>query len=195
MLQVQGLSESEYRQQMHDRIRQQMTETRLISRLYPEAREADTRAAQVHARARLMLVENPARAWQIYGWLQDNPTEQTWNKLYQQYSKKIFLMDKNGDLGWFRWGHYDKKIEYRVFSQPLYSVSKPFPFRERYALVYPTGYRITRSDTTPQGARSTFQQFRQKYYREQLYQRLRRDYDVIYPTAVRRELGYDGSAG
>lgn len=192
ILQVRGITEDEYKDQLREKARMQMLETRVLGHYFPSIRQSDTRAAQTYARARLMLIDDVSTAWQVYSWLKGSPTERTWNKLFKRYSDKLSLMGKHGDLGWFRWGYYGDPIEYRVYSLPLYTVSRPFRFRDYYAIVYPTGYRIARYGESSSDVFRKYQQFRRRSYRERLFDRLRSEYTVVYPSEVRKKLDLDG---
>lgn len=189
VLRREGLTESEYRGQLRRRLKKQGLESRLLPEFFPGLDNSDTRPASVSVRARLMLVDDVASAWRIYGWLNDQPSERTWNRLFDEYSRRMGLMGKYGDLGWFQWGHFNSKVEYRIFTLPLYAVSEPFPLQDGYALVYPTGYRFTPNESPGSTARKAYRRYQRRYYREQLYDRLREDYPVSYPSSVRRQLG------
>lgn len=188
MLRQRQLTEQQFRNQLRRRIKKQALESRVLVEYYPEVRDQDTRPAYVSVRARLLYVDSAERAWRIYGWLQDQPTEATWNRLYEDHSRKLSLMATHGDLGWFNWGQYSRSIEYPIYKIPLYTVSRPFPLRDGYALVYPTGYRL--DPTNPEASRSlkVYRQYQRRYLLEQLYERLRDEMNVIVPTSVERRM-------
>lgn len=191
LLSQRGLTRSEYRENLRRRIRKQGLERQLLPEYFPGIDNSDTRPASVSVRARLIIVDDVASAWRIYDWLNDVPTEKTWNELYERYSRKLGLMGKFGDLGWFHWGHFNRQVEYRIFKLPLYAVSKPFQLRDGYALVYPTGYRFTPDNSTGSTALNAYNRYQRRYYRERLYQRLREDYSVNYPASVKSQLNIE----
>lgn len=182
------LTERQFRNQLRRRLKKQALESRVLVDYYPEIRDQDTHPAYVSVRARLLYVDDMERAWKIYGWLQDQPTEATWNQLYERYSRKLSLMGSHGDLGWFNWGQFSRSIEYPVYKLPLYTVSRPFSLRDGYALVYPTAYRL--DPTNPEASRSlkVYRQYEQRYLLEQLYDRLRDELNVNVPASVERRM-------
>lgn len=188
VLDQRGLTRDAYRRQLRRRIEKQALESRLLPEFFPALDESDTRPASVSVRARLILVDSVSRAWQIYDWLNDQPSELTWNRLFDRYSRQLSLMGSHGDLGWFQWGHFNRQVEYRIFKLPLYTVSKPFRLRNGYALVYPTGYRFTPDKTPGKTALRAYRRYQRRYYRGKLYEKLRNNYSVNYPASVQRQL-------
>ncbi|MFB6226796.1 MAG: peptidylprolyl isomerase [bacterium] len=188
LLRRRGMTKNDYRQQLRKRIEKQVLENRLLRQYFPGLQNPDTRPASVSVRARLMMVEDVATAWWVYGWLNDSPDEATWNQLFSTYSKRLSLMGNHGDLGWFRWGYFNREVEYRIYSLPLYAVSQPFKLRNGYALVYPTGYRFTPNTQPGQKSKRAYRRYRQRFYRDRLYDKLRQDFEVNYPSSVRADL-------
>jgi len=189
LLRMRGTTEEQLRSQFRQRIKQQSLESQVLTDYFPQVQSEDTRPAYVSVRARLMYVDSLDQAWDIYRWLQDQPSETTWNRFFDRYSRKISLMGDHGDLGWFHWGRFSPGIEYRIFRLPLYTVSRPFELRDGYALVYPTGYRL--DPTQPGGSDSiqVYQRYRQRYLVDRLYDRLREKMNVVIPTSVRNRMG------
>jgi parvulin-like peptidyl-prolyl isomerase len=188
ILRRRGLTKEQFRTQLRRRIRTQFLESRVLADEFPEIRNQDTQPAYVSVRARLMMVDDLSEAWRIYRWLQTQPAQTTWNQLYDKYARKMSLLGENGDLGWFTWGQFNQKIEYRVFKLPLYAVSQPFQLRDGYALVYPIGYRLEPTVPEPSQAFKVYQGYRRRFLREKLYERLRRRISVVIPTSVRDRL-------
>jgi hypothetical protein len=189
MLQMRGISEQELRNQLRERIKKQSLESRVLRDYFPQIQNEDTRPAYVSVRARLMYVDTLDEAWWIYRWLQDQPSETTWNTLFQEYSRKISLMGESGDLGWLHWGRFSPEIEYRIFRQPLYTVSRPFELRDGYALVYPIGYRLDPTNPEASDSLQVYRRYRRRYLLDQLYDRLRQEMNVVIPASVRSQIG------
>jgi hypothetical protein len=188
MLRSRGLTEENFREGLRQRIKTRFLESRVLTRMYPQVQDGDTQSALVSVRARLMYVDNLRQAWRLYGWLQAQPTQETWNRLYENYSRKLGLMGEHGDLGWFQWGQYNRTIEYEVFKSPLYTVSHPFALRDGYAMIYPTGYRLDPAIDNPSRAIKVFKRYRRRFYVDRMYERLRREQSVIIPTSVQDRL-------
>jgi parvulin-like peptidyl-prolyl isomerase len=188
VLRRRGLTKRQFRSQLRRRLKTQFLESRVLAKEFPEIRNQDTQPAYVSVRARLMVVDDMAKAWRIYRWLQTQPSQTTWNQLYEKYAEKMSILGNDGDLGWFTWGQYNQKIEYRVFKLPLYAVSRPFKLRDGYALVYPTGYRLEPTVPEPSRAFKVYQGYRRRFLREKLYERLRQRKSVVIPSSIRDRL-------
>ncbi len=186
---MRGTTEDQLRNQFRERIKQQSLESRVLSEYFPQIRSEDTRPAYVSVRARLMYLNSLDRAWYVYRWLQDQPSESTWNRLFDRHSRKISLMSDQGDLGWFHWGRFSPEIEYRIFRLPLYTVSRPFELRDGYALVYPTGYRLDPTNPKTSDSIQVYQRYRRRFLLEKLYERLREEMNLVIPTSVRNRIG------
>ncbi len=188
ILRQRGLTEKQFRSQLRRRIKTKFLESRVLGEVFPAIRSQDTRPASVSVRARMILVDKLTEAWRLYRWMKSQPTKKTWNRLFENHSKKISLMGDHGDLGWFGWGQFNRKIEYRVFKLPLYTVSEPFRLQEGYALVYPTGFRRKSTLSEPSETFKAYRRYRSRFLREKLYDRLRREKSVIIPTSVKDRL-------
>lgn len=189
LLRMRGTTEEQLRDQFRKRIKQQSLESQVLSDYFPQIQNEDTRPAYVSVRARLMYVDSLDRAWNVYRWLQDQPSEGTWNRLFDRYSRKISLMGNHGDLGWIHWGRFSPEIEYRIFRLPLYTVSRPFELRDGYALVYPTGYRLDPTNPEASDSIKVYRRYRRRYFVDRLYERLREEMNVVIPTSVSNQMG------
>lgn len=188
LLEARNLTRARYEKQLRRKVEKQMLESRVLANVFPQIRNSDTSPAYASVRARLLYVNDLVEAWRIYGWLQDQSTESTWNKLYQRHSRKLSLMGESGDLGWFNWGRFNQTIEYQVFKLPLYTVSRPFTLRDGYALIYPTGYRLGPTNPEASDSLKAYRNYRRRYFQEKLYERLREKYSVVIPTSVKKSL-------
>lgn len=183
-------SETQFRQRVRRSVERQIIISRLVEEFFPDE-GSDTVPAGVKVRARMIVVEDVATAWHLYRWLREDPRTSTWNRLFERYSQRMSPMGQHGDLGWFQWGHFHPKIEYRVFRLPLHGVSRPFSLKGRYAIVSPTGMRVMPDGATVSpGVLKAYRRYRQRFYREKLSSRLRDHYTVEIPPSVRRS--FDG---
>lgn len=186
------LSEDEFRRELHDRIRREIVTARLVNELFPSDDRRDTRTAGAQVRARLIVVEELSRAWDLYRWLNRDPRRATWNRLFDRHSARLGLMGEHGDLGWFHWGRFNPAIEYRVYRLPLHGISRPFSLRDRYAIVMPVGLRLEPDHgSLDPDALEAYEGYRRRFYQEELADRLREKYAVSIPPSVRRQLNSD----
>lgn len=186
------LSEDEFRRQLHERIRREIVTARLVNEFFPPDDRRDTRTAGAQVRARMMVVEELSRAWDLYRWLSRDPRTATWNRLFDRYSSRLGLMGEHGDLGWFHWGRFNSAIEYRVYRLPLHGISRPFPLRDRYAIVMPVGLRLEPDDASlDPDSLEAYRSYRRRFFQEELADRLRESYAVSIPPSVRRRLNSD----
>lgn len=187
-LERRGLTREQYERKLKRDIKKRFLESRVLVDEFPQVRNQDTQPAYVSVRARLLFLDDVTTAWHIYNRLQVLPTEKTWNHLYEKYSQKLGLMDKNGSLGWFNWGQYNRDIEYRVYKLPIYAVSEPFPLQDGYALVYPTGFRLDPTNPVPSRSVKALQSYRRQFLTEKLYEKLHEEYSVVIPESVQQRI-------
>ncbi len=188
-LRQRSLSEAEFRRRIRERIQREIVTSRLMREVYPSDDRRDTRPAGARVRARLILVESLPRAWDLYRWLNRDPRQSTWNRLFERYSVKLGRMGEGGDLGWFHWGQFSPAIEYRLYRLPLHAISRPFALRDRYAIVMPTGLRLDPEESSlDPDALEAYRGYRRRFLREELADRLRESYAVTIPPSVRRRM-------
>jgi hypothetical protein len=188
-LRQRGITEAEYRSRLIQQIRNQRLRSRVLIRFYPQLAQPDTRAAQQLIKGRMMVLPDSGTAYEVYRALKQDPTMSTWDREFQEHSRKLGFMDENGELDWFTWGTYSREIEYRFFKNDLLRLSRPFQLRGQYALVIPTGFRLnTLARTASEDLFRLYESFRRRFYTEQLSERLRDRYSVNIPESVQQEL-------
>lgn len=187
-LRQRGLTESAYRRRLMNRIRDQRLRSQVLIRNFPQLAQPDTRAAQQLIKGRLMILPDSATAFSVYRSLRASPSMATWNRLFEQHSRKLSFMDEHGELDWFSWGTYSREIEYHFFKNDLFRMSRPFQFRGSYGLVIPTGFRLdTLNESVSNDMFTLYESFRRRYYAEQLSEQLRDRFSVNIPQSVRQE--------
>jgi hypothetical protein len=189
-LAAQNMTEDEFREQMLQQSQTEILLMRVLSRAFPEFSSPDTVTAAARVRARLMIIPEQKQAKKVFEKLQENPSEENWNRLYKKYSRPRWFVGENGRLGWFGWGSFHTEIEYRVFKLSLYGLSEPFEWRGDYLIVWKTGVKLPESGKRPSMEDlEYFEQLRQRYYQGKLLKMLREHYAVDIPDSVRRRLG------
>ncbi|MFP4686716.1 MAG: SurA N-terminal domain-containing protein [bacterium] len=189
-LEAEGLTEKQFREQMQEQSKSEMLLSQVIARSFPEFAVPDTFTAGARLKARLMIIDDRQTANEVFEKLGKKPTEEEWNRLYEEHSRPQWFVGEYGKLDWFGWGSFHEDIEYHLFKLPLYALSEPFHYRGDYLLVWKTGIRYPSPGTAPEMEElQYFEQLRQKFYHERLLELLRDHYAVEIPDSVLRQIG------
>lgn len=187
-LEQRKLSEEEFTSQMINQQKMMI----LLNRVFPEALQNKPGPTAL-IKGRLMIFPNQSTAKTVYGKLQQSPTRQTWNHLFEKYSSKPPFLGNKGALDWFHWGTRSREIEFQFFRLSRFEISKPFEQRGSHLIVYKTGLRISPPGVSPTPAmNNAHEELSRRYlmenYRDQLPEKLRQRFTVNKPTSVIKEI-------
>ncbi|GEM_PF-5337598 len=193
-LQMEGLTETEFREQMMKEFKRQQKLSAVLFAQYPELQPEEgepAMASPTRPRARIMLLESSKVAEEAYDRLAEG---EAWETVFEEKSRQLAFMGDAGDLGWFDWGDYARELEYRTFELPLFGISKPFEFQGEKAIVQKTGSRLIPPwEEVSVRAQETWSHYRLEYYQERLVELLRDEYAVHIPSDLEVDLPEYGS--